>query len=234
MKKTKKPLVISLIAFAVSTILVIVAIAVALNVSSQINATHTEYAAAVKLIDEAKKDFSLGEVAEMGPYDVRVASLEGHYTPTDDENTAIQEFFSRQKRFDSINGYKDIYGYSLGQDEAQYIKVVLNARYNSDRSQYDTLSRAGDSWLENIGSMSTGATKPANVAPDVSDYKALKQLESGAADSNGSDISLIYRLPAATNSLTLGYKIDFFTKRSFLVGTEGMPRKEFSYSMAVQ
>jgi len=189
-----------------------------------------EYQAQVQTITNAKKDFTKGEVAEFGPYDVTVVSSEPYYQPTAEEQAIIDEKYEDIRR-DTSSGkpVSDWYGYGISDENAQYASVVLNVRYNEERAaQYDTLSPALKGWSEEFSGVTLEDMRSLRDVPDELDsYRVPEE----AKTAEGVTVPLLFRIDKTTASPVLTYEMVVFTKTSSIVGTEGMPSKEFIYSI---
>lgn len=231
-KTSKLPLVLSLVAAAVA-ISLLVGIGFVVSLFFRGSTSGTDYASKVQMVESAPKSFAPGEVAKIGPYSVEASAQQG-YSPTPAEAEAAQKVLDRRQRFDSINNYPDTYGYSLTEETGQYVLVTLHLTYDQERSVVEGLSTNSKDWMGQFGSMRLNTTAPLVVTPDVENYKASQEVVADTKKASGATVTLLYRVQKPVNTLTLNYVITIFTKVSPIVGTEGMPRKGYTYTIGIQ
>ena len=233
MKKSTKTAVIISSVVVVIVVLAGIGIAKLIGGVSQISGQVNDYSATVQKFEASPKEFAAGETAQFGPYDVKVVSVERNYTPSTTEDRAIQKKFMQHKRNSDANG-QDHTGYSFTNENAQYALVTLNVKHNEARADYDYLDFSTGSWLEDLGKMRLSDMICLVVTPDTADYTQEKQMKTAAKEETGTTMTMLYRLPNETTELTFTREITLFTKVSALVGTEGMPRKDYQYTIVVR
>ncbi len=233
-KSNKLPLIISLIALVVGVGLIAGILFLVTTFFRGSNDATGSYSAAVQTLESAQKSFVAGAVAQVGPYDVTTVSIDKGYTPSSTEADAIQKEFARAQRSTSSPNPTDYYGYSLTQETGQYALLTLNLKYNEARASYDRLQVSQGGWIDQFGSATLNEMVPLIVSPDVEDYQTSKRIITDAASASGATITLLYRVPKSETLFTLKYDIAIFTKVSPLVGTEGMPRKSYEYTIGIQ
>ena len=232
MKKTTKKVFIAGIIGVCLTVIVIGLVIIVGGVS-KLTGQVNDYSATVQKFNASPKEFAAGETAEFGPYDVTVTSIEKGYTPSSTEDRAIQKKFLQHRRH-SASDSKDYTGYSFTNDNAQYTLVTLTVMFSQARAEYDDLDFSTGSWLEALGDMQLSDMIPLVTTPDPAEYPQEKQMKEAAKQDAGLAITMLYRLPNTTTELKLTSDITLFTKVSALVGTEGMPRKDYQYTIVVR
>lgn len=232
-KSSKLPLIISIVVAVVAIGLVAGIVFVVTTFFRGSSDKSADYSAAVRMIESANKTFAAGEVAKVGPYDI-TATAQKDYTPSQTEADAAQKELNRAQRSNSINNRPDAYGYSLTEETGQYILVTLNLKYDAARAGYDDLSTSSKDWVRQFADMTLTGHRPLVLTPDIEAYKTAQQLTADSKSTEGATLTLLYRVPRAETALTLNYDITIFTKVSPFVGTEGMPSKEYEYTIGIQ
>lgn len=192
------------------------------------------YATKVNMLESAQKSFAIGQTAEIGPYDVKVVSLQQKYAPSEAEATTIDKVLARYKRLSDPETAIDHSGYSLTDETGQYVLLTLNVKNNTERSDYNDINTDTGSWLGQLGEAELGEIVPLVIAPDPELYTTEKEMAASAKTEEGLTMTLLYRVPVSVTAFTLEYDITVFTKVSAIVGTEGMPRKTYEYTIGIQ
>lgn len=231
-KPSKLPLIISIVAAVFSLALVTGVIFVITTFFRGSSDRSNSYSAAVRMVESAQKNFTVGETAAIGPYDV-TSSINNEYIPSETELQAVEKVFDRAKRSSSSRP-TDYYGYSLTPETGRYALVTLNLKYNENRSGYDDVSVSLGDWTNRFSEATLSGMMPLIANPDTGDYKASKGVVTAAKTAEGATLTLLYRVAQAKSTLALEYDITIFTKVSPIVGTEGMPSKEFKYTIGIQ
>lgn len=220
---TKKLLVILGIVFGVVAVAAIILGGVLVaKYFSMMGDRGNDYTAIIQTLESAKKSFVAGEVAEIGPYDI-TASAQKEYKPSQEDLGTIEKQLNRNNNT-----------YNLAGESGQFVLVTLNVKYNQTRSAYDSLSTSSKDWARELSNLGLNDMRALTITPDIDDYQTSKAFIADAKSSEGVTLSLLYRLPKVVEAYTLNYDISIFTKVSPIVGTEGMPRKTFEYTIGIQ
>lgn len=214
-KSSKLPLIISVIV-AVGAIVLVAGIVFAVTIFFRGSSDKSaNYSAAVQMVESANRTFIAGEVARVGPYDI-TTTAQKDYMPSQTE-------LNRVRRSDPLT-----------EETGHYVLVTLNLKYDKARAAYDDLSTSSKDWTRQFASMVLNTKRPLILTPDIEAYKTAQQLTADSKSVQGATLTLLYFLPRAETALTLNYDITIFTKVSPFVGTEGMPSKEYEYTIGIQ
>ncbi len=165
---------------------------------------NTEYPKAVETLEGAKKNFSVGETVQFGPFDITIRDIQKQYTPLSTEVASPKE--------------GDV-----------YTKFTADVSYNAERGKtYDRLLMDVRSWGDALGRLELDGTL-CGVYPTI---RELEKYNATYEDGykNSTTITYLCKGETATpQEATLD--VSLFSKVSPIVGTEGMPRKNVTYSV---
>jgi|GEM_PF-6125148 len=170
----------------------------------------SKYSASVGALDAAQKDFTADEIVAFGPFDLTIRDIQSPYTPGTEEATALQP--------------------RLDDEAAVYTKFTIDIAYNASRgATYNTLSMDVRSWGDALyGPVLDGTqcTAESGARDELEKYNAT--YKEGYTEPTTVTYVCI-SAPDSPKKLTLD--ISLFSKVSPIVGTEGMPRKNVTYSV---
>lgn len=157
----------------------------------------------------AKKDFAVGETARMGVIDLKVTSVERNHIATQDEVLTFKKDLPQEE---TATGELA----PIGENVAEYVVVKGTVVGNGNVA-------LGDSDAD-IRHMSLN-----NVKAVYQEGGYGKYAKAGSA--KPAEFVYIYRIRKGSETLTLQQTVTIWKAVSTVVGTEGMPREELTYTL---
>jgi hypothetical protein len=173
--------------------------------------------ALVKAQEAEQKDFKIGQTTKIGGVDMTIQTVQRNYVPTVDEMKVIDLNSSQSENDPRGKGYPALAGGTIADEEAEYVRVDGTANYNGSETAGDNNS-ISDTQLNNV--------YPALFNENNSRYNTRLTNEP-------SPISFVYRIRKDSSTLTMKYVATVYTSISWLVGTEGAPTKNFTYTITL-
>lgn len=185
------------------------------------------YGPSFSQFEAADKTFTTSEVIEYGPYDLKVRDIQKAYILSPEEAVYIDAEIEDAKQ-DHFHSEYDTYGQSTPTEERVYTKFTIDLAYNAERGPtYAKIMMDVSSWGDGL----------ANLALDDTECIA-RSLTNKQLEVYNHQYSDEYLNPATITYICIGktatpkeasLDVSAFSKVSAIVGTEGMPRKSFTY-----
>lgn len=222
---------LGIVGLSLSVIALLVQIVVFVTLAGTVLSGMSQRSQDVAVIEDAQKNFAGDETVAFGPYDIRVADIQRNYTPSTSERAEIDmrlaDLFAPEDY-----GTPTDYGQAIPDSQATYTKLTLAGTYNAQRDeQYKKISMDTPSWGSALGELQLNGR--------LCVYKSLSDTELNAYDyawnkekTEPFELTLICRGERSDDTEgTIDLEVGVFTKVSPIVGTEGMPREKFKYTI---
>lgn len=178
---------------------------------------------------QVNKKFTIGQTMEFGSLDITATSVSRNMAPSAEELAYLQQRMTQKAS-------KDYYGSfgSLDDLNTQYVQIRLTATYNATRDTHKAVIFSDIDPFENA----VNAVDLNGVAPllywvngVVQPYyrpgdTVIAQLKTGQPV----ELTYLYKVPPVTEGVATA-TVTAFRKTSSIVGTEGMPREDITYSL---
>lgn len=163
-----------------------------------------------------KKDFTSNETIKMGPIDVKITNVQRNYVLTADDNMLGTKGGSKGMLYSNTQNDP-----VLSEDQVEYVLVEGTEQINKSPFLGDDDIELSDMMLNN--------TSPYVYKGGLDEYRYPS-----ASPVTAVPFSFIYRIEKGSESLTLERSVTIWAKVSAIVGTEGMPRKTLTYTIALK
>lgn len=214
-KKWKVGLFTGIIAVIISIGVILFSLLVSIVGSDSILETLGDggYKQQISSLEADRKTFASNEIAQFGPYDVTIASVQPSHTLTQEQQQRVSYVERRLTTDTSLKTY----GFDSSDADTQYVQVTISVKRNLARSEtYGKLATVNRSWTAVFEEVElNGRGNIAELSPEGDAFEAV----------------LLFRLPKTETPKQLEYSVNLFTAISSIVGTEGMPSKEFIYTI---
>jgi len=157
----------------------------------------------------AKKDFAVGETARMGVFDLKVTSVERNHIATQDEVLQFEKDLPKEE----FLGKESV---PIGENVAEYVIVKGTVVGNGNVPLGDHDADMRHMMLNNVEAI-------------YSEGGYGKYAKTGSSDPV--EFLHIYRIRKGSETLTLQKSVSIWKAVSNIVGTEGMPREELTYTL---
>lgn len=191
---------------------------------------NSNYDQRVAALDNQNKTFALGQTMQYGPIDITATSA----TQQDQPSQAELDYIAKQytpKKLDFQNA-EQYYGLDI--QDPQYVRVTVKVQYDAARSDSQTYPTLDGQWGSYLDSVMLDGRAPvvyyvdgALRQPGVLDYKDVNALQAGTPF----EFQYLYLAPKTGAQGQLSAIQRAYTKVSSLVGTEGMPVKQYTYTL---
>jgi hypothetical protein len=200
------PAIIGIVAGAVAILVTVLVITLLSLFSGHSPFASSDRDRAVTAQINEQKDFTLGETAKIGPIDFTVTKVTPNYQPTADE-TDSGATPNEIIPDSSLSTYSNV-GSSIDEADAEYVVV--------DATQTDNGKLSLGDYDKQTQSMTLN-----NVMPI--DYS-----------SKGGTLRYVYRIRKTNDSLVMRYDVTIWKSISPIVGTEGAPRQDLTYTIKLK
>ncbi len=187
--------------------------------------SQTGYGSYVRTLEQAPKQFTVNDTVAFGPYDALVRS-DTTFQPTDAQITDLE---LAQRPYYLHGDQKK----TIPAENRTYTKVALAVNYNQARAQtYNNLYTAVGGWGDAIEDATLNGFSCIQDLPKV-DKDTIRDLNNPAIAQQNDIFPVTFGYICVSDKTTpeqhLELSISLFTQVSFIVGTEGMPTKQYTY-----
>ena len=180
--------------------------------------SNPDYSLRIDAMESANKVFESSDTIEFGSYDLTLKDLQKSYTPTAEEVSVIQP------KLDLNDKYRTNY---FTEANPVYTKFTISLERNKERAEiYDSIEMDVPSWGSALSQIELdGYTCVADTTE-----RQLRKYNAAYFDGSADPIAISYIClgPTAVPS-ELELNVSAFSAVSPFVGTEGMPRQDFTY-----
>ncbi len=189
----------------------------------------SDYPDRVAAYEAVNKTFTVGQTMQYGPLDIKAKVISQNFKPSPEELAYIDKIYAKESQ-------KSRQEYYLDDNTAQYVQARFTVQYVAARDGQDNITFDDfDPFLSRLNMAKLNNTYPLVYwIKDVAQPRTLLSDNAIETIKEGDPIEFVYlfKVPAATEGkLTLN--VSAYTSVSPIVGTEGMPRKQFTYSLAL-
>lgn len=189
---------------------------------------NSDYGERVAAYEAKNKTFSVGQTMQYGPVDVTAVGVVRNYQPSAEVIAYLD------KRYEGDSADQDR-GYSLANGE--YVYVTVKASYDASREGADRVTFDSSNFVEMLnGAQLDDASALMYWVGDTAqplgrlDTSIVKTIKAGGEH----QLTYLYKIPAGSTATPLTYDVGYYTRVSSIVGTEGMPTKLATYSLALE
>jgi hypothetical protein len=151
---------------------------------------------------------------------VTITKFERNYVPTEDDVAVMKKNTPPYETDPTANKLSS--GVNLSEDEVEYVYVEGTASLNGSTSLGDFDTNLSQFKLNNV--------EPYVYSNQSSGRSRYSRLESHSPE----PITFLYRIRKDSATLTLKYVDTIYTSVSPIVGTEGAPRKDLTYTIILK
>jgi len=231
------PTVLGAIGIAASSILMIIAavgfVSALVPIISSINSSssaNADYPERIEAFEAAKKNFTVDETVEFGPYDLAVRDIQRTYIPSSQEAAIINEAVA-DARTDKYDKKHNTYGQNTASEDMVYTKFIVDLSHNAERAEvYKKITMSMPSWGAALTELKLDGNEC--IWRSVDEGDELRNYDNQYREESLKPVSVTYICIGETATPTeVELEVSAFSRVSSIVGTEGMPRKQFIYTI---
>ena len=204
---------------SVAIVLGTIALVTAFGVVASSIGSNPGYSSRISAMEAANKSFNINETVEFGPYDLTFKDLQKGYAPTAEEAADIKA------RIDRVSGV----GYYTKPNPV-YTKFTISLELNKERAKlYNYIEMDIPSW----GTSLSQVNMDDNLCITLNaTRKQLREYDDAYGEGYDDPTSLsVVCIGDSPEPTALKLDVSAFSAVSSFVGTEGMPRKDFTYNV---
>lgn len=206
--------------------------------SFQINSNYSDRVTAMQA--EAGKTAGIGESLKAGPFSIKLQNVTPNYQPTQQQQDYIDNLRNKDTRTRD-NSMRERYAkqYAWNDNNARYVLVHTEVSYDAEGVEKGTVYPTfADSAVDILSSATIGDATPVITwvgdAPDAGRRFLSAEGISAVKSAEPVVVTYLFRMNAQAPINKLSYTAMIFSAVSNIVGTEGMPRQEFTYTFTLQ